>query len=259
VRKLIVLAVAVLASLVAASLAFAAASTTLEVKASPNKASKSKKKLRPMTLEINVSFADPTVPQPPPLKKVVIRLQRGGVYNGKLFPKCDKGRLETKGEKACPKGSLIGKGTATASAKPIVDLVNAKISVYNGPTKGGNPTVLLYSIPDISGPITVEGRVEKKASSCANGQGRCDYQLVFDVPDIPTLPNAPPASVLTVKTKTLKTFVKKKKRVKGKKRTVKIPLIGAPTECKGKWVADSTVDFANGERATAVVSTPCKK
>jgi hypothetical protein len=259
VRKLIVVALAVLASLIAAAVAFGAATTTLVVKASPSKAS-TKKKLTPIALTVNVSFGDPALPQPPPLQRVVIRIQKGGTYNGKLFPKCTKAKLDTKGRKGCPKGSYIGKGSATASAKPIIDLVNAKVYLYNGPVVGGSPTILLYSIPDISSPITVSGSVVKKpAASCANGQGKCDYNIVFDVPDIPTLPNAPPASVLSVNTTTFKTFIKKKKKVHGKKRTVKIPLVAAPKGCTGKWVADSTVTFRDGQTATAVTSTACKK
>jgi hypothetical protein len=255
VRKLTVLAIAVLAALVAAAVAFGAASTTLEVVAKPNKAS-TKKKLQPITLAINVTFADPTLPQPPPLRKVVIRFNQGGVFNGKLFPKCKFSALQAKGPKACPKGSKIGTGSAQASAKPIIDLVNATTTIYNGEAKNGVPTVLLYNVPDISSPITVQGTVQKKpAVSCANGAGKCDYVLTFDVPDIPTLPNAPPASVISVKTKTLNVFIKKKKH--GKK--VKIPYIGAPKQCKGNWVADSTVTFANGETVTATASLACKK
>jgi hypothetical protein len=259
VRKLIVFALAAAASLALAAIAFGAATTTLVVKASPSKAS-TKKKPRAVALTVNVSFADPALPQPPALQRVVIRINKGGTYNGKLFPKCTKGKLDAGGRKACPKGSYIGKGSATASAKPIIDLVNADVYLFNGPIVSGSPTILLYSIPDISSPITVQGSVVKKApTSCANGQGQCDYNIVFDVADIPTLPNAPPASVLTVNTKTFKMFIKKKKRIHGRKRTVKIPLVAAPKKCKGKWVADSTVTFRDGQTATAVTTTPCKK
>ena len=118
------------------------------------------------------------------------------------------------------------------------------MSIFNGQPKGGKPTIMLYNIPDISSPITLQGTVEKKsASSCAEGKGKCDYMLTFEVPNMPTLPNAPPASVLTVKTKTGgKVFVKKKK--KGK--TVKIPYIGAPKTCNGTWVADGSFTYTDG-------------
>jgi hypothetical protein len=259
VRKSIAVAAAVLGALVLASVAFAAVTTTLTVVPRPNKAS-TKKKVQPITLEIGISTADPSVPQPPPLKQVVIRFNKGGIFNGKLFPKCKFAKLQARGPKACPKGSRVGTGTATASAKPIVDLVNAKVTIFNGELRGGVPTVLLYNVPDISSPITVFGTVQKKSStSCANGAGKCDYALTFNVPEIPTLPGAPPASVLTVKTKTLNVFIKKKKRVHGKRKTVKIPYIGAPKGCPGKWVADASFTFYDGQASTSVASLPCKK
>jgi hypothetical protein len=254
-RKLIVIAAPAAALLIAATVAFGAVTTTLEVVPRPNKAS-TKKKVRPITLEINVSTADPAQVQPPPLKQVVIRFNQGGQFNGKLFPKCKFSALQAQGPKACPKGSKVGTGSAVASAKPIIDQVNAKTTIYNGAPKNGVPTVLLYNVPDISSPITVQGTVAKKAPvSCAGGAGKCDYVLTFDVPQIPTLPNAPPASVLSVKTKTIQAFVKKKKR--GKR--VKIPYIGAPKKCKSKWVADATFKFYDGQSSTSIASLPCKK
>jgi hypothetical protein len=254
-RKLIVIALPAAALLIAATVAFGAVTTTLEVIPRPNKAS-TKKKVRPITLEINVTTSDPAVAQPPPLKQVVIRFNQGGQFNGSKFPKCKFNALQSQGPKACPKGSKVGSGSALASAKPIIDQVNAKTTIYNGAPKNGVPTVLLYNVPDISSPITVQGTVQKKSPvSCANGAGKCDYVLTFDVPQIPTLPNAPPASVLSVKTKTIQAFVKKKKR--GKK--VKIPYIGAPKKCKGKWVADATFKFYDGQSSTSIASLPCKK
>jgi hypothetical protein len=259
VRTKIALSGVLLVALVVTSVALAAPTTTLEIKATPNKASKSKKKLTPIRLTINTTFADPAAPQPPPLRKVTIRFNEGGTYNGKLFPKCKFAALQAKGTSACPKGSKIGKGSATASAQPVIPLVNATVTVFNGEPKGGVPTVLLYNVPDISSPITIQGTVTKKpASACGDG-GKCDYVLEFPVPDIPTLPGQPNASVLTVKTQTDNVFVKKKKKVHGKKKTVKIPLIGAPVKCTGKWVAESTVLFADGTTASTKTSAPCKK
>ncbi len=258
-RKLIAIGLVAAACMIVTQVAFGAVTSTLEVVPRPNKAS-TKKKVRPITLEINVATQDPAATQPPPLKRVQIRFNKGGQFNGKLFPKCSFSKLQAQGPSACPKGSKVGSGTATASAKPIIDLVNAKVTIYNGQPKGGVPTVLLYNVPDISSPIVVQGTVEKKgAVSCAGGKGQCDYFLTFDVPLIPTLPNAPPASVLSVKTKTSQVFVKKKKKVKGKRRTVKIPYVGAPKECKGNWVADLNITFQDGQTSTSEASLPCKK
>jgi hypothetical protein len=249
-----ILSTAVLALLVGAAVAMAANTVTLTVQAVPNKAS-TRKKIRPIKLAINVGITDPTQAQPTPLKQVIIRFNKGGVFNGKLFPKCKKAALVTKGPKGCPKGSKVGSGTATASAKPIVDNVNAKVTIFNGAPLNGKPSVLLYNVPDISSPIIVQGTVEKKpVTACGNG-GQCDYVLTFNVDPIPTLPNAPDASVTSVKTSTGNVFVKKKKRGK----TVKIPYIGAPKVCNGTWAAEGQVTFVNGEVVKVPVSAPCKK
>jgi hypothetical protein len=258
VRKWIPIATVVLASLVAVAVAYGATTGQVEIKPNPAKAS-TKKKLRPITLEINVTISDPAAPQPSPLKKVVILFNRGGVYNAKLFPKCTVAKLESQGVKGCPRKSIIGRGSAQASAKPIIDLVKADVTVLNGPPRNGVPTVILYNVPEISSPIIVQGTVAKKSPQPCGGGGTCDYVLTFDVPDIPTLPNAPPASVLSVKTKTLNVFVKKKKRVRGKRRTVKIPLIGAPRKCTGKWYGEAQFTFASGEQNESAASIPCRK
>ncbi len=259
-RKLIALALAIAASLIVAAVAFAAVTTTFKVTATPSKAS-TKKKERAIALGVDIGIVDPAVNQPPPLKKVVIRFNSGGKFNGAKFPKCSFAKLQAKGEKGCPRGSKVGSGHATASAKPIIDLVNAKMTIFNGQPKGGKPTVLLYNIPDISSPITLQGTLEKKsASSCADGKGKCDYTLTFEVPNLPTLPNAPPASVLTVKTKTGgNIFVKKKKKVGGKTKRVKIPYIGAPSKCNGTWVAEGSFTYTDGQSSQVSSTASCKK
>ena len=69
-RKIIVSASVLLAALIAVSVAFAAGTTTLEIKTTPNKVSKSKSKLTPIRLGINVGFgdSDPAAAQPPYLR-----------------------------------------------------------------------------------------------------------------------------------------------------------------------------------------------
>jgi hypothetical protein len=259
VRKWIALASVLLVGLIGVAVAYAANTVTLEVKALPNKAS-TKKSIKPIRLAINIGIAETTGAQPSPLRKVVIRFNKGGTFNGKQFPKCKRSALEARGVRGCPKASIVGKGTAQASAKPIIDLVNAEVTILNGEPKGGVPTVLLYNVPDISSPIIVQGTVAKKSASACGDGGQCDYTLTFDVPDIPTLPNAPPASVLSVRTTTSNVFVRKRKRVRGRTRTVKIPYIGAPKECRGgKWHAESEVTFANGEKIKTPTSSSCRR
>lgn len=252
-RKWIISSLVTVGVLIGAAVALAAPTTTLVVKATPNKAS-TKKKVRPIQLAINTTYSDPAVSDqvPPPLRQVVIRFNKGGAFNGKYFPKCKRSVLEARGKSACKK-ARVGTGNTTASAKPFLPLVHAKTTIYNAP---GNKVLLYNEAQEVNVIVIVEGTVSKQSpTSCADGAGQCDYVLTFNIPPIPTLGSAPDVSVLTVSTKTLNVFVKKKKHGK----TVKIPYIGAPKECKGKWVADEQVRFADGSNATASYSAPCKK
>ena len=135
--------------------------------------------------------------------------------------------------------------------------MNAKLTLFNGRAEGRSPDGHLYDVPDISSPMTIVGTVKKKPTVVVRerpGQVRL-RRCTFDVPDIPTLPDAPHASVITSKTKTDKVFVKKKKNGK----TVKIPLIGAPNKCTGKWVADSELHLRRRSTANAESTASCKK
>ena len=102
-RKLIALALAIAASLIVAAVALAAVTTTFKVTATPSKAS-TKKKVRPIALGVDIGIVDPAVAQPPPLKKVVIRFNEGGIFNGKLFPKCNAAKLLSQGPEGMPEG-----------------------------------------------------------------------------------------------------------------------------------------------------------
>ena len=97
----------------------------------------------------------------------MIRFNEGGTYNGKLFPKCKVSAVLNKGPSGCPKGSKIGKGTATAAAQPVIPLVKADLHLFNGEPKGGVPTVIIYAVPDISSPLAITGTSRGRRSPAA--------------------------------------------------------------------------------------------
>lgn len=109
--------------------------------------------------------------------------------NGRFFPRCKAAALRARGPRACPRGSKLGSGTARGAAPPIVDSVNAKITLYNGSAGGRKSSVIIYSVPDLGPIMTMEGVIE-------SGRGTpYGYVLSVDVPPIKTLPSAPDASV----------------------------------------------------------------
>ncbi len=80
------------------------------------------------------------------LQKVVYKLPKGAVTNGKLFPSCSadvlsraRGRLSV-----CPDGSRIGSGVATGTAVDIGVTSSGRLTLFNGP--GGRSITLNVSI-----------------------------------------------------------------------------------------------------------------
>jgi hypothetical protein len=142
-----------------------------------------------ISLRTRFTITDPSAPAPLQLSHTTIRFPKGAKINGRYFPKCKAAALRAKGPRACPKGSKLGSGTARGAAPPIVDNVNAKVTLYNGAAGGRNPSVIIYSIPDLGPIITLEGVLKP------DRRGPYGYVLDVDVPPIKTLPSAPDASV----------------------------------------------------------------
>jgi hypothetical protein len=183
--------------------------------------------------------------QPPPQKTQIIRLQKGGVFGGKYFARCKLAALQARGPSACPSKSKIGTGVGMGSAKPILDQVSAKLTLFNGEKKGGKDTIYVFTLPDVGPTFVVVGTVAKI------NKGNFGYQLTFGIDPIKTLPNAPDAAIISVKTNTPVKSVKKR----GKKKY----LIIAPKTCKGKWAYQGEFQFVNGQKAVVDGSSSCKK
>jgi len=183
--------IAVLAVIAALALAAPAhAVTTQSVEFQARYSSGARHKSRAGTsLRTILRISDPAAIAPLRLTRTVLRFPKGSVTNGRFFPKCNRAALQARGPKACPKGSLLGKGIGRGAAPPFVNVVNAKVSLYNGTLSGGNQRILIYTLPDI-GPVLVFTGVLKKVKGPRYG-----YELDTPIPRIPTLPNQPDAAV----------------------------------------------------------------
>jgi hypothetical protein len=183
--------------------------------------------------------------QPPPQKAQIIRVQKGGTFNGKYFARCKLAKLQAQGPSGCPSKSKIGTGVGVGSAKPILDSVTGKLTLFNGEKKAGKDTIYVFTLPDVGPTFVVVGTVKKI------NKGNYGYELSFGIDPIKTLPNAPDAAIISVKTKTPVKSVKKG----GKKRY----LIVAPKTCKSKWSYEGEFQFVNGQTAKVAGSKSCKK
>jgi hypothetical protein len=253
-RRLTALVVAAV-MLAGASAALAAITISLDGGFRPN-ATGTKKKPRPTTAYIDFTIAEDTGAQPSPLRKVVADHGVPVVFNGRHFPKCKLTRLESGGPAACPRGSLVGRGTATGSARPVVqNPVNAELTLFNGDLRNGIPTVLFYVRPEIGAPFTVVDVIKRRPDGV--------YTDNVEIPPIPTVPGQPNAATTAVHVRTLNVFVKRKvsRRIRGRRvtRTVKLPYIEAPTICNGRWPYTAEFTFESGETKTLTSPQPCRK
>jgi hypothetical protein len=186
-----------------------------------------------LSLRTTFSITDPGAPAPLQLDRTTLRFPKGSVVNGRYFPQCKLTAIQRKGPKGCPKGSRIGGGKARGAAPPIVDSVAAKVTLFNGVPVGRNPTLIIYSLPDL-GPVLVMSGVLKSDRS-----GRYGYVLDVNVPPIKTLPSAPDASVTFFDATVNNLSVRRGHR--------RISYIDAPVLCDGTYfLLDGAFTYRGG-------------
>jgi hypothetical protein len=137
------LVVAALASAGAAAYALAQEIVPIKISAdvtvTPNKAGTP---AHPQGVRIDVRsrIEIPDDYDPPLVQAIDVWFPKAGVYNGGKFPKCSARDLAHGGPRVCPKGSIMGHGTAKALAD--TELTYPKITVVNG----GQHEVHFYTV-----------------------------------------------------------------------------------------------------------------
>jgi hypothetical protein len=205
-RKLLVFFL--MAALVIAAVAQAALTQSIEFTATYVHADRQKAR-GGLTLRAAFKIADDTGAKPSPVRHITYHFPKGSIANTAFFKTCAKTALATKGPAGCPAQSKIGSGTGTGDARPaIADPVSAKVTLFNGERVKGDPTILVYAVPEISSPIIVQGVLK------AQRRGPYGYALDFEIPPIPVLPGQPNASVTSVDVTTLDKTVRRKGRTR---------------------------------------------
>jgi hypothetical protein len=232
VRLLIALAIATGTVLLGLAVAQAAVTESVDFTVKVVKGEK-KKRSGGLTVRTVFRVQDDSGVKPIPLTKTTLRFPKGSKVNAKYFKKCSRATLETKGPSGCPAASKVGTGTALGDARPIISDVKTKITMYNGQPVNGNPTILIYAVPDISSPLTIQAELKRQRS------GPYGLVLEADVPTIPTLPGQPNASVTFFDATTLDRTIKRKGR--------KIHYIEGPIVCDGTYVLlDGVFSYEGG-------------
>lgn len=214
----------------------AATTQSVEFTVKYNKRDRSKRR-GGISLRTLIRIEDTSAPAPLQLSHTLIRFPKGAVINARYFPKCNPVNLRKSGPRGCPRGSKIGSGRAIGVAPPIVtDDVNAKVTLFNGTPQGGNPTIIIYAIPDLGPVMTLPGVLR-------SGRGTpYGYVLDVDVPPIQTLPSAPNASVKLFDATTRDMTVRRRGRT--------IHYIDSPVVCNGTFfLLDGQFTYQGGIKA----------
>jgi hypothetical protein len=126
---------------------------------------------RPVTLDVGLRWDLPRDEDRVTLQRLVMRFPRGAVYNGGKTPACAAERIERSGPQACPKGSVVGRGSAKADAD--LTPTRPRITVVNG----GPGRVWFYvtMTNPASIAVAVPGRIRPVG-------GRWSYELTVDIP-----------------------------------------------------------------------------
>lgn len=145
-----------------------------------------KAKNAPIKLHGYAKFDTPDGSRPSPLRRLVLEFDKHGAVETRGLPKCSEGKLEhtttKQARKLCP-GAIVGTGFGTAvvelpEQRPIK--VSTPITIFNGPQKGRNPSVIGHGHLDYPGPTTyVVPIVIQKIHN-----GRYGFRTVADFPPI---------------------------------------------------------------------------
>jgi hypothetical protein len=174
-RVRFLLIVGLLGGLVCAAVAFAQDDIPITIKTkvtvTPNKAGTPS---HPQGVVIGVKgTVDIPLDYDPPIADTVdVWVSRNGNFNGGKFPTCSQAGMEHRGISACPKGSIMGRGGATALADTVKTY--PKVTVVNGGAKKIFLFVVLTNPARVAKPIPVDVR---KLST-----GKWGYKLHATIP-----------------------------------------------------------------------------
>ena len=226
---------------------------TLKIKAGfdPAKASKSKDRLRPTQVTFDYRADTTDGSRVPDVRNVVVHLG-GARFGFNAFPACDETDAFEQGDGVCPDGSLVGEGTGVAEvhgdpADPSKDTdLELDVKVYNGSLdtdKDGSPMdprpgLLVYTkVGDTN--ITLPFWGEKR--------GRQVALRGADQDDDPGV-----AGLYSIKEIHLQ-IDRRSVRRDGKR----VPFVGLPTTCDGKWIVTATTEYYEGDPLAAKHRVRC--
>ena len=229
---------------------------TLKIKTKIAPAKASKKKGNARAVEVTFEYlAGTTDGSRLPDVRSVSAYFGGVVTNYDAFPKCSETKASKEGDEACPPGSLVGAGKATAEVHPPdsatskVD-VPVDVEVFNGILTTDENGELLGTPKDgLLFYTEVAGTNVALPFWAEDGNRRVTYYNPDEDGD-------PPADNAPYTIKRVELVFDKRSVKKGEKR---IPFMQAPKKCRKSWKTTATNDRYAGGELTATHKVRCRK
>jgi hypothetical protein len=205
-----------------------------------------KTKNAPIKLFGSATFKTIDGSRPSPLRRLVLEFDKHGAVETRGLEKCSMGKLVAtttkQARQLCP-GAIVGEGFGTAlvelpEQRPIK--ASSPLTLFNGPIKHGNPTVLGHAHIDYPGPTTYVILIEIQKIH----HGRYGFKTVADFPRIVNDYGSPISGHLTIG---------REWKYKGK------TLSYANAHCAdGRLQAKAQFSFKDGSFVQGTVFKPCK-
>lgn len=205
-----------------------------------------KRENAPIELKGYAKFKTIDGTRPSPLRKLVIEFDKHGAVETRGLEKCTQQKLvattTSRARKQCP-GAIVGTGFGTA----VVELpeqapipASSALTLFNGPRKNGNPTVLGHAHLDVPAPTTYVVPIEIEKIH----KGRYGFRTIANFPRIANDYGSPTYGRLKIG---------KKWTYRGKK------LSYANAHCAdGRLQAKGAVTFKDGSFAQGTFLRPCQ-
>lgn len=154
----------------------------------------------PIKLFGHATFKTVDGTRPSPLRTLTLEFDKHGAVETRGLPKCTMGKLiatTTKVARNHCRGAIVGKGFGTA----LIELpeqrgikASSPLTLFNGPVKHGNPTVLGHAHLDYPAPTTYVILIEIQKVS----HGRYGFKTVAEFPKIVNGYGSPLSGHLTI-------------------------------------------------------------
>lgn len=235
-----VLFVVMVASLLAAPVAFASIDQGLKVELTPSKAGTKKK---PKAASINVIVTSTASSDEPPyaVKHATIYFGKGVNFNPSAVPTCTEDILNAQGTSGCPAKSKVGSGSVVAYAPALGVTENLTVTAFNGP----NQTLNLF----LEGSTPLQIASDIVATLEKGHKPGFPYQLDVPIPDNLQQP-------LTGVYAELQTFQVKVK-ASGKKGGKTVNYVESTGCSGGKWKFAGDFQSTNGQTLPAATTVRC--